>query len=226
MHVGTATDASLVPQPITTKVELTNINNQRVLFVGTGKLLADTDINNPVLSGINESYQQSFYAFKDNGTDHGNLRSSGLIAQYISTTSATTRTTTANTVNWTSDPGYFMDLNPGGASPGERVVVDPSVALGVLIFTTNVPNLTTSCGTAGDSWFYAIDAKSGAPIPGTPSGTKNTGQQIVGFVLVQLPDGSVKIIFNYNKAEQGVGSVPKTSSVTKGKRTSWREIVY
>jgi type IV pilus assembly protein PilY1 len=225
LHMGKAVDASLVPQPITTKVELSKISGNRVVFVGTGKMLGDSDINDPVLSGINESYQQSMYAFKDDGVDHGNLRSAGLIQQTISNVTSTTRTTTANSVNWASDTGYYMDFNPGNSSPGERVVVDPQVALGVLTFATNIPTLTTSCGTAGDSWFYTIDVKTGAPIPGYPSAVKNTGMQIVGYVLVQLPNGSVKIVFNYNK-KQGVGDAPTNASSTKGKRTSWRELIY
>ena len=225
LRLGKATDVSLVPQPITTKIELSKISGNRVVFVGTGKLLGDTDMTDPTLSGINESYQQSFYAFKDDGTDHGNLRSAGLIQQTISNVTTSTRTTTANSVNWTSDPGYFMDFNPGNTSPGERVVVDPQVVLGVLTFATNIPTMTTSCGTAGDSWFYAVDVRTGAPIPGYSAGTKNTGLQIVGYVLVQLPNGSVKIIFNYNK-KQGVGDAPTGAGSTKGKRTSWREIMH
>jgi type IV pilus assembly protein PilY1 len=225
LHIGTATNASLVPQPITTKIDMTKISGNRVIFIGTGKLLGDTDMTDPTLSGINEAYQQSLYAVKENGTDHGYLRSSGLIQQSISNVTSTTRTTTANSVNWASDPGYFLDLNPGNSSPGERIVVDPQVALGVLTFASNVPTTTTDCGTAGDSWFYTIDVRTGAPIPGYSSAIKNTGLQIVGYVLVQLPNGSVKIITNYNK-KQGVSDAPSNASATKGKRTSWREIIY
>src|SRR5262249_33290964 len=58
--LATLTDANGNPQPITSAPELSVIKTKRVVLVGTGRLLGDTDITNAAV--------QSVYAMVDDGS--------------------------------------------------------------------------------------------------------------------------------------------------------------
>jgi type IV pilus assembly protein PilY1 len=70
-------------------------------------------------------------------------------------------------VNWATDNGWYMDLNPGNKSPGERITVDPQLALGTLLVASNVPG-GSACAIGGDSWIYQFDYRSGSYVEGAP----------------------------------------------------------
>ena len=119
------------------------------MFVGTGRYLGVKDLSDPATQtpAGTWAWQQSVYAFKDQGKPLGNLRSvaNKLVQQTITELSGgIERTVTQNKVDWTTQNGWYADLNPGNKSPGERVNVDPQLALGTLLVTTNVPG-TSAC---------------------------------------------------------------------------------
>ncbi len=71
MRLGTATDASGNPQPITTRPELGLVNDiYKVVFVGTGRYLGLQDLTDPATQTPQGdwAWQQSLYAFKDHRT--------------------------------------------------------------------------------------------------------------------------------------------------------------
>jgi type IV pilus assembly protein PilY1 len=193
--LGQAKDSSGKPQPITTQPALGLIQDiYRVIFIGTGRYLGNLDLTDPatqVPPGTN-SYQQSFYAFKDTDTNLGNLRVSGLTQQTLTET-GTQRIVSSNTVNWNSGNGWFIDFNPGGASPGERVTVDPQLILGTVVIPTNVPN-QGACSLGGDSWLYQVDYATGSYLinqPGGVVGVKLQGQLVAGVTSFQLGNGTI-----------------------------------
>jgi type IV pilus assembly protein PilY1 len=108
------------PQSVTTRPELGYINNNRVVFVGTGRYLGISDLTDPATwtPASTDAYQQSLYAIKDTGSTLGNLRTSGnLVQQTITIKDSLTRGSSSNSVNWTSNNGWYVDFNPSGDSP-------------------------------------------------------------------------------------------------------------
>jgi type IV pilus assembly protein PilY1 len=218
------------PQPITTRPELGLVEEKyKVVFVGTGRYLGLKDLSDPDKQDPKGtwSWQQSLYAFKDDDTALGSLRSAGLVEQTIThLEGGQTRSISANKVDWSSSPGWYVDFNPGNASPGERVSVDPQLALGTLLVATNVPG-ATACAVGGDSWIYQFDYKSGSFVYGTPDGIvarKQTGALTVGMVVYQLQKGSIVSQVQRSETTMRKEDLNIAPGATPSRRTSWREI--
>ncbi len=162
------------PQPVTAAPELLYHEGQRVIFVGTGRLLDISDFPNTNV--------QSIYAIAD-GATLVNARNS-LVKQ---TYDRGTDTMSDNAVDWTAKRGWYVDL-----PAGEKINTRPTIAYGGLAFVSNI-NGGTDC--SASSYLYVVDAKSGTKFVGTTfvstlvSKTSNssgvtalltTGQKIVG----------------------------------------------
>jgi type IV pilus assembly protein PilY1 len=224
-------DASGKPQPITTKPELALASDglTAIVYVGTGRYLGNVDLTDPATQSpapnpIN-AWQQSLYAFKDTNKSIGSLRSAtGMVKQTL-TAAANTRTISNVSVDLNSQAGWYIDFNLSD-SPGERVTLDPQLALGTLNVTTNVPN-STACAVGGDSWSYQFNYLTGsyvATAPGSIVGYKQTGALAVGMVIYQLVKGSLIGQLQRSdtvKIQQNIYTAPGTA---KHRRTSWREL--
>ena len=177
------------PQPITTVLEITRfIAGYNGIYIGTGRFLGATDSQDPatLTPAQTAAYQQSIYAFKDTDTpvDLGNLRlpSANMVQQTLSVVSGTTsRTISSNPVDLSLKNGWYVDLNPSNASPGERVNINPQLVRGVLVDLANEPN-SLACSEGGNSYFYAFDYRTGSYLPGTPGG-------VVGGVVRLITGG-------------------------------------
>ena len=231
-RLGIAVDGSSKPQPITAKPELGLVDDTfRVVYLGTGRYLGVKDLTDPAdQTPVGDSaWQQSIYAFKDLDMDYGYLRDSSnrLVQQTITELGGgLERTVTRNAVNWATDNGWFVDLNPGNKSPGERVTVDPQLALGTLLVATNIPG-GGACAIGGDSWIYQFDYRTGSYVQGAPSNLvarKQTGALTVGVVIYQLQKGS--LVGQVQRSEtsmikEDINTAPGSSP---SRRTSWREM--
>jgi type IV pilus assembly protein PilY1 len=224
-------DGSGNPQPVTTRPELALIDGNRVVYVGTGRYLGEDDLVDPATlsPALPWAYQQSFYAIKDRNVAHGNIRTSspGLQVQTITVLSADSRSTSTNSVDWATKDGWYVDFNPGGASPGERMNLDPTLALGTLVVVTNVPN-NNACSVGGDAWFYQFDYRSGtyvASAPGNQVGQRFTGQTLVGVVVVRLPSGVLKAVATGATGTKTTVGVNVGGLGGAGRRVSWREFI-
>ena len=214
-------------QPVTTRPELAAISGFPVVYVGTGRYIGEDDLQDPatLIPAQTGAYQQSFYGIKDRGVTYPNFRT-GSVVQNTLIDSGTTRTTSNNVVNWTTQDGWFIDFNPANTSPGERVNLDPQLVQGTLIVTTNVPN-NTACSVGGDSWIYFFDYKNGTFVStstGSVAGTKFTGQITVGVVVVRLPSGIFKGIATGATGDKTVFSPAIAGGNLPARRISWREI--
>lgn len=245
-------DPSGNPQPITAKPSVVTISGYPVVYFGAGKYLGVTDINN--------TQTESFYAAVDTlgSTALPTPRStgSGFVKQTLTAGTCPSgapvsicdpnqvvRTVTSNAVNIPTDKGWYLDFLTGG----ERVYTDPSIELGTLVFTTNVPSMNSAsvCGdpsTAGaKSFFYALDYKTG----GAVSGSYGVGGVSLGDgtatrpVLIMLGSGTV---ISLTRVSTGISSnTPAGASTDLGstktglptigksggaglKRVSWREL--
>ncbi|MCC2632808.1 MAG: pilus assembly protein PilY [Ramlibacter sp.] len=210
----TSTDGT--PQPVTSKVSLAEVshNGSRypVVFVATGKYLGTTDLS--------DARVQSIYAMKDPlvNASYGVVRTnSNFVAQTI-TTSGTTRTSSNNAVDWLTKAGWRADL-----PAGERVSVNPQLALETLFVGSNLPS-NDSCTVGGQSFLYEFNIGTGGS-----TSTYVGNVMIQGLTLVQLTTGSaagsvVSIITRSDGTLQSLVGSPTTSTNTL-KRTSWRELV-
>src|SRR5882762_6290018 len=215
MHMATLKDGAGNPQPITVRPVVTNLNNNRIYYVGTGRYLASTDPS--------DTSQQSIYGFKDKNADYGtNIRSANLVTQTL--TAGSNRTITNNTVNWSTQDGFVIDLNPGNDSPGERIVLDPRLELGTLVFASNVP-IVGGCIPGGDSFVYNLDFTTGSYVPGAVSNIAavRQGAFLVGFTPIQTIDGSIRTINTDSSGGLGTGSVNINKNPKGISRFSYRE---
>lgn len=210
----TSTDGS--PQPITVKPTLAEVNyngsRYPVVYVATGKYLGTTDLS--------DARVQSIYAMKDplTGTGYGVVRSDGNFATQTITASGTNRTSTSNAVNWTTKSGWRADL-----PAGERVSVNPQIALETLFVGSNLPS-NDSCTVGGQSFLYEFNIASGSS-----TSTYVGNVMIQGLTLVQLTEGAaagsvVSIITRSDGTLQSIVGSPSTTTMNL-KRTSWRELV-
>ncbi|MFT3847778.1 MAG: PilC/PilY family type IV pilus protein [Propionivibrio sp.] len=138
-------DSSSTKQPVTTAPELATVlisgATKRFVFVGTGQYFGDSDI--PGASGANThaSQTQTMYGLVDDLSNPTGsnvvispLRSS--LVQQTLTTSNDERTATSSTVNYATKKGWYIDL----PETGERINTQPVLAVGALVFTSNIPN--------------------------------------------------------------------------------------
>jgi type IV pilus assembly protein PilY1 len=229
--IGQTKDAAGKPQSITTRPEITRFDaGFNVIYVGTGRFLGASDVQDPatLVPPANLAYQQTIYGFKDTGTDLGSLRepAAKLVQQVMSVIDATSRTISNNAVDWSTQNGWWVDLNPANDSPGERLNLDMQLVRGVLLAATNEPN-NDACSSGGNSFFYQFDYRSGsylASAPGQVVGTKLGASLAAGFVVYRLPSGQLKytgIDITGNKTTGGVLPGPGGAL---GRRATWREL--
>ncbi len=245
--VTTLTAPDGTAQPITTRVNLAEVDGKTFLMVGTGRLLGISDIGNP--------QQQTVYSIKDPLTTPATttsptaeiaakdlratlkkitLTSSGTLLDKNLSRSALT--CVAATDHCNSDAGWYLDLTQGLSDStlgSERVTFDMGLALGTLAFQTNIPS-ATPCST-GYNLFNELDFVSGRPV--TSDGLVTTyGSDALasGATLVQFAPGSTlasstsqcgvtQIVM---RADGTIGTHDVACGVPPpvGKRISWREI--
>jgi type IV pilus assembly protein PilY1 len=205
-------------QPITTRIELGKVNDNVMLFFGTGKYLNFEDQQSKDINSV--------YGLKDNSLENGNLRTA-LIEQKITVGTITSSSTTKD-VDLNSDKGWFFDLK---SQAGERVNVDPILAIGTLNVISNVP-AESVCTAGGNSWYYQVNYKNGGALPGKNDviANKVLGGFVVGQVIVRLSGSGIL----KNFITDSIGSVTPTAmsinsdAVADGAsnigKSSWREI--
>lgn len=208
-------------QSVTTRPELGESNGVSMVMVGTGRLLGDSDRSAADQTGSNK---QSFYGVKDplTATGWGDIRAAGISQQTV-TVDATTRARTivaAAGFDLATQPGWSIDL----PDEGELSNTDPSLALGTLVFTTNLP-IGSACSSGGESFIYNLDYRSGAQIGGGPAGWKLANSLATRPVVVQLPSGAVRSITRLSDTTTDVRDVKIGSGSTNPRRVSWRQLV-
>lgn len=203
-------------QPITVKPALAEVNyngsKYPVAYVATGKYLGTTDLT--------DNSVQSVYAIKDplTNTALGVVRSrSDFVTQTI-TASGTARTSTSNPVDWGAKQGWYADL-----PAGERVSVNPQLALTTLFVGSNLPS-SDACTVGGQSFLYQFDIGTGTSVANYVGNV-----MIQGLTLVQLTTGAaagsvVTIITRSDGTLQSIVGSPSTATNSL-RRTSWRELV-
>ena len=134
-----------------------NYPRQQGLFVlfGTGRLLISNDLL--------DSQTQSVYGVWDKPATSGTYLRTDLQAQTLTFVPRATSglpadilTVTNNTVNWTTNAGWYTDL----AIAGQRVVTNPDLVNGAFVATLNTPPLS-ACGSGFTSMLLELNYASG-----------------------------------------------------------------
>lgn len=229
-------DASSATQPVTTVPELASISingaDKRFVYVGTGQYLGDSDV------ATNQT--QTMYGLIDDtsittGPVIPDATRNSLQQQSLTTTTSTTRSfATTTQPDWATKKGWYVDL-PGCdqvsgttcTAGSERVTGDPVLALGALIFSSNIPS-SVACVPGGSSWLNIVDYKTGGTLTGS---TTTWSSQYLGNglasrpVVIKLPSGAVKTLERLSDATTVTTDVPLSGSSTGTSRVSWRELI-
>ncbi|HEY1436880.1 MAG TPA: PilC/PilY family type IV pilus protein [Casimicrobiaceae bacterium] len=242
-------------QPITTRPDVTKFTQGGYLVAfGTGRYIDASDNST--------RDQQTFYGIRDNGSAVGGL--SNLVRQQVVRTATgangnTYRITTHavgaptldgalsgdNTISASdynsSKKGWYMNL----PSSGERVVYDPTIRAGRVIFNTLIPN-TDPCGYGGSGAIMEVNVMTGNRYD-TPTFDTNGDQQVSAADLIDNENGggvmigpaggggipappgflSMKPTFENKYVNTSSGSVAvigETAGLGTQGRKSWRQI--
>ncbi|MGH1373245.1 MAG: pilus assembly protein [Cellvibrionaceae bacterium] len=245
-------------QPITTRPSVSfhpdPAQSGLLVLFGTGRYIDTVD---NVASGQNT---QTFYAvwdkldgtfpasFNGNRTNSNYLRQTILSENIVGTSGAVVRTTSNNTVDWTTHHGWYLDLVNTGSSPqdnlGERQVTNSVLRGGRIVFTTLSPN-DVACDFGGSSWLMEIDLGSGSRLAESPLDINNDGDiddndlynsnvisgiQQSGIITEPSIVGSADDDKEYKLFNSSTGSTititetPPDGSGAAASRNSWTEI--
>jgi type IV pilus assembly protein PilY1 len=151
------------------------------------------------------------------------------LTNFTSASGQQLRTTSTTAVNWASKAGWYVDLNPGNTSPGERVNVDVQLQLGSLTVASNVPS-TNACNVGGYSFLYNFDFKSGQYLQTATAQAVGSrlasGAMVAGMNTIRLQSG--KIITIITDTGGGITSQETPTAVASSgtaNRVSWRELI-
>lgn len=221
-RLATLVDAANTPQPITAVPKFATVNGKRVVYFGTGQYLGDTDVPGSPGANPNATQTQTMYGLLDDQSTApliSPLRSN-LVRQAL-TTVGSIRTSTNNPVDFSVKKGWYVDY----PLAGERSVTDPSLALGELTFTTNVPQFSP-CQPGGSSWLYVLDYRNGGAIPNASWASVLIGNTLASrAVLVRLSNGTIKALIRKSDATNSSITVPPPPPGSSRARVTWREVV-
>ena len=222
---------NVTPQPITMTPQLGVIKKKRVIFIGTGTYLQESDLVNPSSQPV-----QTLYAImdKDIGTPLGNPRAS-LVSQVISNSGSNRVISSPGTVDFSSGLGWLIDL-----PAGERQNVDALLVNGVIFVPTLLPKVT-DCSPGGIGYFNFFNYKTGAspyltggivsdilnaPIAGLNLLFDKDGKPKVGLTKTNKPSSEFTTHSGAaEKTGKRVNMLELNDNGTYGKRKLWRELV-
>lgn len=162
VQIAALADSSGNPQPMTTRplIEIQPGTQKRYVMIGTGRLLAPSDIDS--------TDQQSFYAIIDGTASQFNtnatlpagetfpLNRSDLVNDTTTLTSGIGSTPSAPS-------GWYVDLNATGTSPAERIDINPTANYGIVAFAANTP-LGDICDPSGTTRIFGINFGTGGSV--------------------------------------------------------------
>ncbi len=213
-------------QPITTRPSVIRhpSGSGNVIFFGTGKFIETID------KVAKNGGLQSFYGIWDKNpsiSDNTALVSrSSLQQQKIlveknfefttkegDKTSYPLRVTSETAPNWTSQKGWYIDLqDPGNAQvTGERQVTNSVVRNGRVIFTTLIPT-EDPCRAGGESWLMELSAATGSRLDMTPFDlNKDDRFTSADYVEIVVDNKKIMVPVSGRKLEGGAAATPSVT---------------
>jgi type IV pilus assembly protein PilY1 len=218
--LATLADGSGKAQPVTTAplIEISPTTRYRYVLVGTGQLLASSDVNSPNM--------QTFYVILDGTAGGFNAVSAPITRSNLTAVSDVTQGITLATTS----KGWYYDMGIA-SSIGWRLVVNPLAYNGIVSFS---PLLTSggACNPTGQSEVFAVNyATAKSVIQASPTSTTIVAYvNIAGSVTsekVFLNNGTAQLIVGSSSSGSGAGITPITaalSSTPESRLLNWREI--
>lgn len=197
-------------------VTTTTTSAQRVVLYGTGRLLDVPDTSNVDV--------QSLYLLKDSGSTI-DIRGAGMVEQTLSLQGSSSNSNsyaiTSHPVDLSQKNGWFFDWK---LNPGERMNLDPQIVSGVANVVTNLPTSSSACSVGGSSNSYQVDVCNGSAIGHNPAGaTLSNTSAAVGFIIIRLPKGELKMISTMATGETRTSSLAEQNSAA-AHRVGWRRV--
>jgi type IV pilus assembly protein PilY1 len=226
---ATLADADGNAQPVTTRplVEVEPNSLVRYVLVGTGRLLADTDIASSAV--------QTFYAIVDGVSTSGGFYTSATLPTGVTfpITRSELNADTNLLVGIGSSPssamGWYVDL-PVSSGVAQRVNVDPTANSGVVAFIGNLPNGSV-CSPTGTGTLYALSLATGQTVLETTTSNGTTSliassTPIFGILTdlsILRVNGTLRL---YTGGSTGdVVVAPANLSTSSGiKQLNWRDV--
>ncbi len=214
------------PQPITSAPDAgEHPNGGYLVFFGTGKYLEGSD--NTSTPG------NAMYGIWDRGaTVTGNLLEQTL-TPINDIGGVGYRTSSRLAVNWTTHKGWKVVL----PDLAERVVSDPVLRGGRVIFTSIIPS-TADCAAGGSSWLNEVDWLNGGLLDAPPFDTTGDGavnssdtlaqgrkfNTIVSAAAIQRKEDPTTETKFFNESSGTVADVTESVNTNTARRLSWRQV--
>ncbi|MEW9900150.1 PilC/PilY family type IV pilus protein [Chitinivorax sp. PXF-14] len=197
-------------EPVTVEPTLGYCGGQKMVFLGTGRLLGTSDLG--------DNSVQTIYAIKDSATNLGdNVRTNNMVQQSVASGSGSpqSRVFTNLPFDASSRNGWYMDLT---AQPGEKVTVNPRWLLGHLYIYGNYPLTVDACQPGGTAVLYNIEACTGA------AQSTAFNAMVVGSSQYCYGTDCVNQTMQVDKTHIVTPASPGPGGST-GVRVSWREVL-
>lgn len=226
-------DGSGTAQPITIepKVEIGDNGADRWVFVGTGKLLASSDLAT--------ADQQSFYAFRDGSltrayggaplpSNQTALPSSGSFPITRSQMVQNTKLVNGYAKDLTRPMGWYYDLLSATEKISSSIVANE----GVVSWTSYLPS-TDACAPGAQSKTYAVEYDSGKSrivVDNATAEYYGSSSYLVKVQFVKDSSGKIRALITTGDPSSSGGQIQSLVGLYgrnygKGVRVNWREIL-
>ena len=226
MRMATLLDAAGKVQPVTTRPELGLVDSSRAVFVGTGRYLGGSDLQHPSTLSPAGDWSYSRKLVRISGQQRRLTaileRTIRLWSRTLTSLGGNRRAVSGSMVDWSVHNGWYMDF----PSTGERVNIDPQLALGTLLVTGNVPN-NNACTAGGDSWIYQFNYRTGLAVStatGGEVGVFRPGTLTVGNAIIRLQSTTLKVITTGASGVKETRGLNVGSGSLNARRVGWREV--
>lgn len=217
-------------QPITTSADAgEHPAGGYMVYFGTGKYLEATDVSVP------STKFNTMYGIWDKGAA---VALSDLVKQELvpmaDIKGVGYRSSTSKPVDYAVKKGWYVDF----MSKPERLVSDPVLRGGRVIFTTIVP-MEGECANGGESWLNELDWLNGGLLDKPPfdtdlNGKVNTDDALAagrhfkrivsGASIQRSPTGDDLELKFFNESSGAISSVTESANTRSARRLSWRQI--
>jgi type IV pilus assembly protein PilY1 len=176
-----------------------------IVYFGTGKYLELSD------NSVTNQVTQTFYAVWDKMAG-ATVAKSSLVQQSIlgeaTVGSNSFRAISSNSLNWSTNLGWYMDLFVNSSNNGERQISQPLLRNQNVIFTTMIPS-SSVCDFGGNSWIMEVDAASGGEPFSTPFDANNDGAFTeADYITITVNGSSVQKKVGGLKSAAGITGTP------------------
>jgi type IV pilus assembly protein PilY1 len=218
-QIASLTDSSSAAsvQPVTTRplIEVDKNSLKRYVLIGTGKLLADSDIKS--------SQIQTFYAINDGTGTSFDLAPPTTVGKYpITRANLNNNSDVTNGIsaNPQKPSGWYIDLGQNASHIAQRVTSQAAANGGIVAFAANLPDGDV-CTPSGSNDVYAVSYDTGksqlANLPFVTTPGMNNG------IYFGNVNGKIKVVTT-NTDGKGYTNDPGTPLNNPFNRLNWRQI--